>query len=315
MQDAKEPQRRPPPKTRHTPRPARPPGEPTLVHDQRQARFGGSPSQPFRLVILRGPGKGAELPLTQSPTTFGRGSDNLLAIPDLSVSRHHARLERQGESWVLHDQGSGNGTRVNGDAVDQIPLRQGDEIELGDTCLQFIRGDAARAQDEAGRTAITRGADAGTLRRRAPAWVAIGVALVASLGAGAVGLMQRERAADGAGPADGGRRGVARARLEEGDALLEQGRRAEGSDELQIGSQLDARDPGIARARGKENAEVPHAQALAAPRASLDVQRASGEPKQIASARGPAGGGAVVRRPIPSRSAPCSFRTASSCRL
>lgn len=262
MPGPRPPQRRPPPRMRHTPRPARPPGEQTLVHDQRGARISAAPAPPPRVVITRGPRKGTELPLAQSPTTLGRSSDNALAIPDLSVSRHHLRIERHGESWVLHDQGSGNGTRVNGAAVDQVPLRHGDEIEMGDTCLRFIA--TGPAQDGGGESSPSRGADANALRRRAPVYVVASAVLVATLGAGAVLRSQRERTADAAGA-----QGIARARLEEGISLLGQGRWAEARDKLQIASRLAGRDPAIARDLERANAELPRAQALAAARAAL----------------------------------------------
>lgn len=236
-----------------------------------------APSPPPRLLISRGPRKGTELPLTQGPVTVGRSSDNVLAIPDISVSRHHLRIERHGESWVLHDQGSGNGTRVNGGAVDQVPLRDGDEIELGDTCLRFIA--TGPAQHAGGAGSPSRGADVSAFRRRAPAYLAAGAVLVAGLGVGAVRRAQRERAADAAG-AEGQR--IARARFEQGVSLLEQGRWAEASEKLQIASRLDARDPAIARALERTNAELPRAQALAAARTALSRRDFAGARASLA---------------------------------
>ena len=89
-------------------------------------------------MVTAGPRKGAEHTLADELTTIGRGSDNVLVIPDISVSRQHSRVEKQGERWVVLDQGSGNGTRVNGKQVDKYPLQHGDEIEMGDTKLQFV---------------------------------------------------------------------------------------------------------------------------------------------------------------------------------
>src|SRR5438477_3980593 len=114
------------------------PGDATLVYDKNKGRARLPASESPRLVVTAGPRKGAEHTLVEDNTTIGRGSDNVLVIPDISVSRQHSRVEKQGERWVVLDQGSGNGTRVNGKQVDKYPLQHGDEIEMGDTKLQFV---------------------------------------------------------------------------------------------------------------------------------------------------------------------------------
>ena len=120
-----------------SPAPVQPgPGDATLVYDKNKGRPKSADAP--RLVITAGPRKGTEYPLTEALTTIGRGSDNVLVIPDISVSRSHSRLERQGERWVVLDQGSGNGTRVNGKSIERYPLQHGDEIEMGDTRVQFM---------------------------------------------------------------------------------------------------------------------------------------------------------------------------------
>src|SRR5438034_4745882 len=102
------------------------PGDATLVYDKN--KVAKSRGEPPKLVVTAGPRKGGEFSLTVIRTTIGRGSDNVVVIPDISVSRQHVILEKQGERWVLLDQGSGNGTRVNGKQVDRYPLQHGDEI-------------------------------------------------------------------------------------------------------------------------------------------------------------------------------------------
>src|SRR3982074_1622721 len=95
------------------------PGHATLGSHKHKAKPHGEPP---KLVVTAGPRKGGEFALTTVRTTIGRGSDNVVVIPDISVSRQHVILEKQGERWVLLDQGSGNGTRVNGKPVDRYPL-------------------------------------------------------------------------------------------------------------------------------------------------------------------------------------------------
>ncbi|HEY7736955.1 MAG TPA: DUF3662 and FHA domain-containing protein [Candidatus Limnocylindrales bacterium] len=67
--------------------------------------------------------------------TIGRARDNGLVLADSRASRHHARLQGRRGTLVLTDLGSTNGSRVNGMAVDEVVLGEGDRIEIGDTIL------------------------------------------------------------------------------------------------------------------------------------------------------------------------------------
>ncbi len=93
----------------------------------------------FKLIALRGPRAGTEFPLDAVEVTVGRGADNPISIPDISVSRTHVQLRRQGDAVTITDLKSGNGTKVNGARVESAVLKHGDEITLGDTVLQFIQ--------------------------------------------------------------------------------------------------------------------------------------------------------------------------------
>jgi hypothetical protein len=69
---------------------------------------------------------------TEASFTIGRDQRCDLFISDLSVSRLHARLTRDGTGWVLTDLGSTNGTRINGWRVrEPVPLRAGDIVRFG----------------------------------------------------------------------------------------------------------------------------------------------------------------------------------------
>ncbi len=70
--------------------------------------------------------------------TLGRRSSNDIPLPDLNISRHHARFELSGGAWYLCDLESSNGTRVNGqDVGKRSRLRPGDIIEVGLQRLRF----------------------------------------------------------------------------------------------------------------------------------------------------------------------------------
>ncbi|GAB2935695.1 FHA domain-containing protein [Nonomuraea fastidiosa] len=64
----------------------------------------------------------------------GRGSSCDLVLTDLTVSRVHAELRREGDgAWMLVDLGSLNGTRLNGwRLVGPARVKSGDEVAFGD---------------------------------------------------------------------------------------------------------------------------------------------------------------------------------------
>ena len=62
---------------------------------------------------------------------IGRGEACDLILPDLLVSREHARLMLGPDGPLLEDLNSINGTFVNGRRIGRIRLRDGDVIRLG----------------------------------------------------------------------------------------------------------------------------------------------------------------------------------------
>jgi pSer/pThr/pTyr-binding forkhead associated (FHA) protein len=75
-----------------------------------------------------------------------------------SVSQHHATISRKGERWVLVDEGSRNGTFVDGKKVTELTLSDGMRIQFGEIAMFFVSSAlAARPRVEGpGRTAPTR---------------------------------------------------------------------------------------------------------------------------------------------------------------
>jgi two-component system cell cycle response regulator len=97
------------------------------------------------LVIQDGPGTGAQHPV-DGEVTIGRGEGVDLQLPDKAISRRHAALRVEGETAVVEDLGSRNGTYVNGEPVeDARRLREGDALQLGSTTLEVrsARGETA----------------------------------------------------------------------------------------------------------------------------------------------------------------------------
>ncbi|MCU1594293.1 MAG: domain containing protein [Frankiales bacterium] len=87
--------------------------------------------------------RGRRVPLS-GVTTIGRGAEADLQIVDTGVSRLHAELrvvaEARGERVEVHDLGSTNGTRVNGQRITAATLTDGDRISVGTSELVFRTG-------------------------------------------------------------------------------------------------------------------------------------------------------------------------------
>ncbi|HLX47362.1 MAG TPA: DUF1707 and FHA domain-containing protein [Streptosporangiaceae bacterium] len=71
--------------------------------------------------------------------TIGRDPGCDLVIPDLTVSRRHAGLDRGLTGWLLTDFGSTNGTRLNGWRVrEPVPVHSGDRVSFGDVTFVLL---------------------------------------------------------------------------------------------------------------------------------------------------------------------------------
>lgn len=72
-------------------------------------------------------------------------SDDLLIprffLDDVSVSRRHALIRRSETGFTVSDQGSLNGTYVNGKRVEVALLHDGDEVQIGKYRMVYFTGD------------------------------------------------------------------------------------------------------------------------------------------------------------------------------
>ena len=104
----------------------------------------GAVGGPPRLVGIAGAVSGEVFDLdNQSAMTIGRDVANALSLAqDTNVSRRHAHVERATTGWQVVDEGSSNGTFVNGARLGPTPraLRAGDEIQIGGSRFRFEGG-------------------------------------------------------------------------------------------------------------------------------------------------------------------------------
>ena len=100
---------------------------------------GSKPSHPT-LTIVKGPQIGQTFELDTPEITLGRDPKNSVFLNDMTVSRHHARMDLSNVALGLasiEDLGSLNGTWVDGAIVSKASLRDGSTIQIGTFRMVF----------------------------------------------------------------------------------------------------------------------------------------------------------------------------------
>jgi pSer/pThr/pTyr-binding forkhead associated (FHA) protein/ribosomal protein L40E len=92
------------------------------------------------LIVRSGGGRAGETFLVEGDeTTIGRSPDCDIFLDDVTVSRRHAVVARQGNRLEIRDLGSLNGTFLNRRRTDAGPLSDGDELQIGKYRLTFLQ--------------------------------------------------------------------------------------------------------------------------------------------------------------------------------
>jgi serine phosphatase RsbU (regulator of sigma subunit)/pSer/pThr/pTyr-binding forkhead associated (FHA) protein len=92
------------------------------------------------LTVIQGGEVGKEYKLTDSQSVIGRSPECDVVLDVAAVSRRHAVITHDNGSYFVKDNGSRNGTIVNGQQVaDQAQLRDGDQILICDVLIEFRR--------------------------------------------------------------------------------------------------------------------------------------------------------------------------------
>jgi predicted Zn finger-like uncharacterized protein len=91
----------------------------------------------FSLAVIQGAATGQIFQVSKTRTTIGRsGAD--INLDDPEASRQHAAVEIMGETAILRDLGSTNGTFIEVEKVDQQVLSNHMEFRIGSHVLMFI---------------------------------------------------------------------------------------------------------------------------------------------------------------------------------
>lgn len=90
------------------------------------------------LQITTHDGQTYNVPLVKDRTTIGRTKNNDIILPDPRVSSQHAEIIKKEDTFTLNDLESRNGTRVNGQFIQSVNLKDEYEINIGGNRLAFL---------------------------------------------------------------------------------------------------------------------------------------------------------------------------------
>ena len=93
------------------------------------------------LFVIQGRNRGSRYDLTshEGAMCIGREAGNFVQLDDNEVSRRHAEIRRIGETFVVGDLKSSNGTWLNSRKIERAELSSGDQIQVGRTILVYAR--------------------------------------------------------------------------------------------------------------------------------------------------------------------------------
>lgn len=98
----------------------------------------GLPPNSAALLVRQGPQENQRFVLTGDEIILGRGESAHIVLDDVTVSRNHAKITRDGNSWKIADLKSLNGTYLNHKIVEAAALNAGDELQIGKYRFSFL---------------------------------------------------------------------------------------------------------------------------------------------------------------------------------
>jgi pSer/pThr/pTyr-binding forkhead associated (FHA) protein len=117
---------------------------PSSAEDAVESGLERLPSGAALLIVKRGPSAGARFLLDRDVASAGRHPDSDIFLDDITVSRRHAEVRREGGEFHITDTGSLNGTYINRQPVDTATLANHDEIQIGKFRLVFLTPPTSR---------------------------------------------------------------------------------------------------------------------------------------------------------------------------
>lgn len=108
-----------------------------------------------KLIVLSEKLRGKSFELTEDIHTAGRSDSQNICIKDSSLSSHHCDFIKTGDGkYLLRDNESTNGTRVNNIAISEQVLNSSDIIQLGAVEVLYDYDDGTITTNTRTRTGI-----------------------------------------------------------------------------------------------------------------------------------------------------------------
>jgi len=108
------------------------------------------------LIVIRGSGAGRRVALAAAETIIGRDPAAGIHLEDPLCGWRHCAIRAGNGGYRLLDFRTSAGTLVNGRAVREHALAEGDQISIGQVLLQFTAGGATAATSPSGRETLLR---------------------------------------------------------------------------------------------------------------------------------------------------------------
>lgn len=100
-----------------------------------------------RLVIVSGPNRGSSFSLIEGENSIGRQMDNHIVLTSSKVSKRHCALLVTSSEVLMRDEGSTNGTFVNGAMAKRQPLKPGDKLGVGEFVMELVKAGGSATTD------------------------------------------------------------------------------------------------------------------------------------------------------------------------
>ncbi len=93
----------------------------------------------YKLTVVSGPNRGSTYGVKEGETSIGRQAGNSIVLPSSKISKKHCVLLVNGQEVLLRDEGSSNGTFVNGALIKSRSLKPGERISIGEYVLELTQ--------------------------------------------------------------------------------------------------------------------------------------------------------------------------------
>ncbi len=91
----------------------------------------------FKVTVIAGPNRGSTYAVKEGETSIGRQSGNSIILSSSKISKRHCVILLEGSQIAVRDEGSSNGTFVNGALTKFRKLKAGDRITVGDFTFEL----------------------------------------------------------------------------------------------------------------------------------------------------------------------------------